>query len=137
MRPGTLLLAGWLAASPALALEDGDRSAFRSAIDRQIEAFRADNAETAFSFASPTLRQMFGTPERFMSMVRQGYPPVYRPRRYEFGEVKDTEAGPEQSVRIDDSEGIGWTAVYSFERQPDGSWAISGCRLVRAPDQSV
>lgn len=124
-------------AGAAVALEDGDRSALRSAVDRQIEAFRADDAAGAFALASPALREMFVSPDRFMGMVRQGYRPVYRPKSYEFGETRDAEAGPELSVRIDDADGIGWTAVYSFERQPDGTWAISGCRLVRAPDQSV
>lgn len=130
-----LAIAASLGAAPAA--DDADRSAFRQAIDGQIAAFRRDDADAAWSLASPGIRQMFGSPETFMSMVRQGYAPVYRPRRYELGEVRDVEAGAEQSVRIDDADGVGWTAIYSFEKQPDGHWAISGCRLVKAPDQSV
>lgn len=146
-RPGgSAMLAGRIVAglvalaaltSAALAIDDGDRSAFRTAIDRQIAAFRSDDAAAAWSEASPGIQGMFGSADNFMAMVRQGYPPVYRPKRYEFGDAKDAEAGPEQNVRIDDAEGIGWTAIYSFEKQPDGHWAISGCRLVRSPDQAV
>ena len=126
-----------LAAWPAFGLDDADRGAFRGAIDRQLGAFRRDAADDAWREASPGIRSQFGSPERFLDMVRQGYPPVYRPGRYAFGEVRELGEGAEQSVRIDDAAGIGWTAVYSFEKQPDGTWAISGCRLLRAPDEAV
>lgn len=122
------------AAWPALALDDGDRTGLRAVVGRQIEAFRSDDSMAAFALASPALREMFGSPDLFMRMVREGYRPVYRPRRYEFGEARDGAGGPEMAVRIDDADGVGWTALYSFERQPDGSWAISGCRLVKAPE---
>lgn len=121
----------------ALAVEPADRAQMQGLVDRQIEAFRADDADRAYALASPAIRSMFGSAERFMAMVKGGYRPVYRPRRYEFGESRDGQAGPELFVRLDDSEGAGWTAIYSFEKQPDGGWAISGCRLVKAPDQTV
>ena len=120
-----------------LAVEQGDRSQMQGLVSRQIEAFRADDAEAAYALASPAIRRMFGSAEGFMAMVKRGYRPVYRPRRYEFGETHDRDDDPELSVRLDDADGAGWTAIYSFEKQPDGTWAISGCRLVKAPDQSV
>jgi hypothetical protein len=40
-------------------------------------------------------------------------------------------------VTIVDVDGQVWTAIYSFERQANGSWKISGCRLVRAPSADV
>ena len=42
---------------------------------------RRDDAKRAFSYAAPSIRAMFGTPERFLAMVRAGYPVVYRRRR--------------------------------------------------------
>ncbi len=38
----------------------------------------SDDAKRAFSYAAPSIRAMFGTPERFLAMVRAGYPVVYR-----------------------------------------------------------
>lgn len=124
-------------AASAAALEAGDSERMRSLVDRQIEAFRADGGARAFSMASPTLQGMFGSPERFMAMVREAYRAVYRPRSYTFGEVRDGTAGPELSVLIEDGDGVDWTAIYSFERQADGSWAISACRLVKIAEQSA
>ena len=126
-----------LLAWPAMALDEGDRAAGRAAITAQIEAFRRDDAGTAFSFASPGIRRMFGSEEAFLDMVRRAYPPVHRPRSFGFGETRETASGFEQAVAIQDGAGADWDAVYSFERQPDGSWKISGCRLVKRPGEAV
>ena len=131
-----LISAGlWIA--PARAADDGGHAAIRGVIERQIDAFRHDDAGAAFAFASPALRQQFGTQDRFLEMVRKLYQPVYRPRSFTYGETRDTPAGVDQVVRIQDQNGIDWDALYSFEREPDGTWAISGCRLVKAPGESV
>jgi len=51
----------------------------KAVIGNQIEAFLADDFATAFTFASPMIREIFRTPENFGSMVRNGYPMVWRP----------------------------------------------------------
>lgn len=73
-----------------------------------------------------------------MELVREGYRPVYQHRRYSFGDARDgNDAGVEQPVDIQDEAGADWVAIYSLEKQPDGSWRISGCRLVKAPGQTA
>ena len=67
--------------------------------------------------------------------VRRGYQPVYRPQSLSFGEAGTSADGrPFQKVTILGPDGLTYEALYSFELQPDGSWQISGCALVRAPD---
>ncbi len=121
----------------ALAASDADRSAIRGIIQDQIEAFKRDDAARAFLHATPALQNMFGSQERFMAMVKEGYKPVYRPRSYTMGEFKDTPDGTSQSVQIQDLEGMDWVAIYTLEQQPDGAWRISGCFLAKAPGQAV
>ena len=128
---------GLLLPSAGQAIEEGDRAALRNLVERQIDAFRHDDGPTAFSFASPGLRDMFGDPDRFMSMVRDGYRPVYRPRSYAFGPEQDAASGPELSLRVQDEVGADWDAVYSFEKDAGGAWHISGCRLVKAPGEAA
>lgn len=128
---------GLLMPSAVMAIEEGDRTALRNLVERQIDAFRHDDGPTAFSFASPGLREMFGDADRFMSMVRDGYRPVYRPRSYAFGPERDAESGPELSLRVQDEAGADWDAVYSFEKDSGGVWHISGCRLVKAPGEAA
>lgn len=128
-----LLLTGLgLAQKPgATAQESGNGSAIRDVITRQLDAFLADDAARAYGFASPGIQQLFPGEERFMGMVRQGYPPVYRPRSREFGDLRQTPQGPVQEVTLIDANGQAWLALYTMEQQPDGSWKIAGVRLVR------
>ena len=115
----------------------GDRGAIRRVIESQIEAFRRDDGPGAFAFASPTIKRVFGTPENFMNMVRTGYPQVYRPASVSFGDLMRAEGTLHQLVDIVGPDGLPVIAVYEMERQPDGSWQINGCRLLRPPERTT
>ena len=119
-------------------LSPQDEAEFRSVIADQISAFEADDTARAYSHAAPLIRQNFPDAERFMGMVRQAYPPVYRPKSYSFGKAGFSASGrPIQRVTIIGPDGITYEAVYTMERQPDGTWQINGCALVRSPDISA
>ena len=80
----------------------------------------------------PAIRQLFPQPDIFMSMVRNGYPPVYRHKTFEFGESSVQDGSIAQRVHIIDADGVPWEALYTLERQPDGSLKITGCSLLKA-----
>jgi hypothetical protein len=125
-----LIVLGLLGPAAAQTVSDSDQAAFRSIVSSQIEAMRSGDAAKAFSFASPALNRQFGTPETFMEMVRRGYQPVIDPQSFTFGPVTaETNGRPTQVVTILDKAGKSWTALYAFERQPDGTWRISGVIL--------
>ncbi len=125
-----LIVLGLVGPAAAQTVSDSDQTAFRSIISSQIEAFRSGDGVKAFSFASPTLNRQFGSPEVFMEMVRRGYQPVIDPQSFAFGPVTAEMNGrPTQVVTIVDKAGKSWTALYAFERQPDGTWRISGVIL--------
>lgn len=108
-----------------------DEKAFKEIISSQIMAFQADNADAAFAFATPKLQEVFRSPENFISMVQQGYEPVYRPKSFEFGPTEFKDGQPTQVVSIIGPAGALWAALYTFEQQPNGSWRISGVYLVK------
>jgi hypothetical protein len=121
-----------LVLAPASRAEDiagADRAAIQALIAGQIEAFRHDDGAAAWGYASPMIQGQFPTPDAFMGMVRKGYQPVYRPRSVTFGPIADTPAGPMQKVYVTGPDGRAYIAVYTLERQPDGSWKINGCSL--------
>ena len=118
-------------------LGPADRSAIRAVIETQIAAFRRDDGDAAFALASPNIQRMFRTAEIFMTMVRQGYQPVYRPRRIEFRDVVDLDGVPTQEVHVIGPDGLPYFALYLMERQADGSWRIGGVFLVRAKDKET
>jgi hypothetical protein len=110
-----------------------DARAVRAVIEAQLEAFRRDDAPRAFSYAAPGIREAFGTPEKFMAMVREQYAVVYRPRSVSFEEPVMAGEDLVQPVRITDGDGRTWMAIYPMAKQPDGSWRINGCHLARLP----
>jgi hypothetical protein len=101
-------------------------------IQNQINAFLNDDAKTAYSFASPTIRGKFATEDAFFDMVKKGYAPVYRPGNFAFGRSKVQGDMVVQEVLISGPDGKDWTALYQLLKQPDGSYKINGVHMVRA-----
>lgn len=123
-----------LGATAASAMDAADRKAAQSTIERQIEAFRNNDSVTAYAQAAPQLQDQFPSVETFIAMVKQGYAPVLRPRRYSFETAED--AGTDeiaQGVALQDENGTDWIALYHLQKQADGSWRINGCQLKKAP----
>ncbi|MEQ1521485.1 MAG: DUF4864 domain-containing protein [Aestuariivirga sp.] len=129
-----VLLAFMSLAVFAQSVSETEKSEFQRIIAAQISAFRADDGPTAYSFAAPVVRNIFPTPEIFMSMVKQGYPQVYRPQAFNFTEALIDPLGrPAQKMRVVGPDGKTYEALYSMEKQPDGTWRISGCTLLEIP----
>lgn len=123
------MLAPWSARAQDVSAADAE--AFRDIISSQIEAFRADDGARAFAFASPFLQSKFVSADIFMSMVREQYPPVYRPQSFRFGAITEDLGPPTQKVHLIGPDGAAWTALYAMQRQDDGTWLISACVLLR------
>ncbi len=130
-----VLLWGFISvAAFAQSISEAEKSEFQRIITAQISAFRADDGPTAYSFAAPVIRNIFPTPEIFMSMVKQGYPQVYRPQAFNFTEALIDPLGrPAQKMLVVGPDGKTYEALYSMEKQPDGTWRISGCTLLEIP----
>ena len=120
-------------ATPAVsqsAVTAQDVEAIRAVINRQIDAFRRDDAREAFALVSPDVQETFGTPERFLHMVRVSYRAVYRPASVSFLGLTVMGHDAVQQVQLTERSGAVWVAYYAMQRQPDGSWRTNGCHLV-------
>ena len=114
-----------------------DASAIRAVIQAQLDAFRANDASRAFSYAAPGIQARFGTPADFLAMVRSEYPVVYHPASVAFLSVQEIDGQVSQVVQMTDTAGALWMAVYTLERQADRSWRISGCAIFRGTGGST
>ncbi len=123
------LLAALLLCAPARA----DEAAIQSVISSQIEAFQADDFTTAFTYASPMIRQIFRTPENFGTMVREGYPMVWRPAEMNFLSAEMIDGLLWQNVMIRDQAGGLHILEYQMIQLENG-WKINAVRLRKAPD---
>lgn len=132
LQPAAAKISGEIPTAPAnLATEDV--AAIRNMIIGQIDAFRKDDAEKAFSFAAPKIKEIFRTPEVFLHMVRKSYQSVYRPRTYKFRTIQSIDGKVVQPVTVVGPTGITETALYIMEIQPDGSWRIGACIMAQEP----
>lgn len=128
-------LAMLLLLMPAVCLADArvtsaDAAEIRAVIDRQIDAFKRDDAQGAFALVSPGVQQTFGTPQRFLDVVRLAYRAVYRPANVSFLDMLVMGDDVVQQVQVTDRAGTVWVAYYAMQRQGDGSWRTDGCHLV-------
>lgn len=103
-------------------------------ITKQLEAFRRDDYDVAYTFASAEVRQMFDR-EAFERMVKGGYPEIARST---FALVSRTETGPDGHVyvrvKIRGANGNSIEALYDMIRDSDG-WRING--VVTKPDPGL
>ena len=118
-------------------LPAGDVAEIRNIIVGQLDAFKSDDAEKAFSFAAPNIRKIFGTAEIFLHMVRKSYQSVYRPRSFEFRPIQRIDGKIVQPLAVVGPSGVAETALYIMESQSDGSWKIGACIMAREPGEDT
>lgn len=115
-------------------ITERDRTAIKATITEQLRAFEHNNAEMAFSFASPGIQLQFRTPENFIKMVQRAYYPIYRARSVVFEDLGSIDSHLAQPVLIMGHDGELARALYLMQRQLDDSWRINGCLLLPLHD---
>lgn len=121
----------------AAPLSAADEKSVREVVEGQLEALARDDADKAFSYAAPNVRQAVGTASGFLAMVRDGYPVVYRPASVAF--LKPEGQGDQviQRAHMLDAAGNSWLAIYSLQRQISKAWRITGCVVVKNKGRMV
>ncbi len=129
-----LLVLAWLPLA-AQASEEAQHEV-RATIEAQIDAFRRDDADVAYSYAAPSIKSMFPDPNAFLEMVKRGYRPVYRPQSYTFGRFAERDGTYFQQVALVGPDGLAYVALYTLERAGEGL-VITGCVLRRVPERTL
>lgn len=106
--------------------------AIEQTIQSQVDAFLAEDATTAFTYASPNIKRLFGTPERFGSMVKNGYPMVWNPSEVKFLELRRQGPFLFQKVLFIDQNGAPHVLEYNM-LETDAGWQIDGVQYLVAP----
>lgn len=125
-----LILAGFASADEAA------KPAIQQTIQKQIDAFLADDFEHAFTYASPTIQGIFGSHQNFGMMVQRGYPMVHRPSEVRFLELREENGRLMQKVRVRDATGRTHLLDYEMIQQQDG-WKINGVQLLKGQGLSA
>ena len=128
-----LVLALVACAGPARAQAERDAKAAAEPVVKQLEAFRRDDYDTAYTFASDEIRTQFDR-RSFETMVRRGYPEIASST---FALVTRTELSGEGlayvTIKIRGSNGQAIEGLYELVWQ--NGWKING--VVTRPDAGV
>lgn len=127
------LTAAALLAAPPVALGQGDQSvaAASDPILQQLAAFRRDDYDAAYEFASSQIRDRFDR-TAFERMVKSGYPEIARSTFAAVAEARlVTKDHAIVRVKIQGANGKGIEALYDMVLE-DRGWRIDG--VVARPD---
>ncbi|MEX3014161.1 DUF4864 domain-containing protein [Gymnodinialimonas hymeniacidonis] len=127
------VVANALALRPAQAQEVlSPNPDIEAVIGGQFDAFRAEDVLEAWEFASPNIQGLFGSPERFGTMVRQGYPMVWNPGEVNFIDLQQLGGLIVQRVEVIDQNGTLHYLGYAMVETENG-WRINGVQVLDAP----
>lgn len=131
-RVASLLALSWLAATGlALAQSQPDPKGAADPVMRQLEAFRRDDYDAAYGFASSSIRELFDR-QAFEQMVKTGYPEIAQSAA---AHVTESRVEPDGHVylrlKIRGQNGKNIEALYDMIWE-DGHFRING--VVAKPD---
>ena len=129
MRRLYALLLVLLTALPAQAQTLPQSDPIRQTIQSQLDAMAAGDYAQAFTFASPKIKRIFGSPDRFEAMVKQGYPMVAANDEVRMLELRNVAGSLWQRVLIVDTAGKTHLLDYMMIETQDG-WQINAVQLL-------
>jgi hypothetical protein len=118
-------------------LRAAEWASIRQVIGDQRKALKAGDGRKALSFASPGIREQFGTPEIFLAMVRDAYGALIGARYTEFLEGAVIDGAVIQPLRLVAPDNTVMVALYTMEKDMDGRWRIAGCVLAPSTVQAA
>ena len=109
--------------------------AVRYTISSQIDAFKDNDVEKAYTFAAPNIQAQFPNPDIFGLMVRNGYPIIWKPKNYKFTSFKDLGNRCIQRVLFQSYNGS--LQSYDYILEKDGNlWKIAGVLTINSAGET-
>jgi len=108
-----------------VAIDDADVKAVQRVIGGQIYALKSGNHQSAYSYAAPNVQQAFPSVKNFISMVQNGYKPLYQHISYIFGKNTSSNGEVYQEVIIADETRQLWQFIYTLKQQKDFRWKVT------------
>ena len=109
-----------------------DKEKIQETISQQISSFQTDDFETAFTYASPSIKNMFGNYQNFGMMVRSGFPMVWRTKSVLFLDLLTVNDILVQRVMVTDLDDEIHTLNYMMLETSNG-WKIRGVTIDSLP----
>ena len=104
-------------------------------ISSQIDAFKKNDVNEAYTFAAPNIQAQFPNPDTFGLMVRNGYPIIWKPKSFKFVKFKDLGDKCIQRVLFQSYKGSFETYDYILEKN-NNLWRIAGVLTIKSADET-
>ena len=104
-------------------------------ISLQIDAFKKNDVNEAYTFAAPNIQAQFPNPDTFGLMVKNGYPIIWKPKSFKFVKFKDLGDKCIQRVLFQSYEGSLETYDYILEKN-NNQWRIAGVLTIKSAGET-
>ena len=124
-----------LAAVPAGATtlegpDDADRNVIRWVVKREIKALQRDHRDAAYTFVSPSARQIFPDKDQYMEKMLENFPGLSYATSVVIGDLRQTSRGLAQMVTLVDRRGQPYVAFFFMEKTEEAGWMIHNFIMV-------
>jgi len=110
----------------------------RRAIESQLNAIRARDAEGAFAPTTDNFHEKYGSALKFLGKMRFNFRPLYNYERYSFVEPEGNNPNSTlRKVRITDHYGHKALVIYRLEKQSGNKWLIDSFMLLESDTQPI
>lgn len=117
-------------------ISESDKTLIRQLIEKQLQAFRDNDFETAFSLTSPKIQSKFSQQD-FIQAIRSRYLAIVESRSIMFGGFTLVKNFPALISMVMDQQGSLVKILFIVQHQQDYSWRIHGYDLVGINEKIV
>ncbi|MEL6927646.1 MAG: DUF4864 domain-containing protein [Cyanobacteria bacterium J06600_6] len=117
-------------------ISESDKSLIRQLIEQQLQAFKANDSETAFALTSPKI-QSSCTPHNFIQELSAEYSAIVHSRSIVFQDFTLVKNFPALVSMVMDQEGKLKKAIFVVQHQQDYTWRVHGYELAGINEKIV
>lgn len=111
---------------------NSDTLEIQNIIKKQIDAFTRNDYETAYSYASDEIKNMFADKKIFKNMIISSYSILINPKNVIFEKPMLLDKNMvAQKVKIIGINNLEVYAVYTVTKNTQRQWRIAGCVLIK------
>lgn len=117
--------------------ESDDEENIQFVITKQIKAFKSNNFQLAYSFASNYIKKIFPSSKIFEQMIVKSYPMINNPKKFEFVSLRYHSGSLFQRVLFLDKNDKIYYFDYQMVKGLEDNWLINGVYRILIEEQEV
>ena len=117
-------------------ITENDKIVIRQLVEKQLQAFKKNDWDTAFSLTSPSIQNKL-EPSSFITTIKQKYNAIVDPRSIMFQGFTLIDDYPALTSMIMDQNGQLTQGIFIVEYQHGFDWCICGYKLLSVDEKII